>query len=448
MPVGYPYTQYSGIWTRQSQMQANSTYNWPWQPSDAWYDYFTPTAGSPYIYSSGVIGELQVSPNTGKLITQAVPGGTSYIGLTNAFLASDGKSISNSYTISYTSNYLSNINVFEDSSGNIYALFYKPYNPCVIKLNSSFGFVWRMDGTSGYSGFGYSATDGSGNIFFSTTYSSANGVIVKLNSSGSIATQNSLAYSGNPNATGFMINFSYNATSTRLYSGATIYPTGAKGFVSMDTSGFSVTAAYAMNVNGTLYDGPSGVRALSGSSDVFITGSYASTSKFFVARWTSDYGSSVWNLGIDFATTGMYLSGFVTDSSNNVYMTVGKTGANYIIKINSSGSIVWQRQIVCVYGSESAPSVTYANTTSVFLQTSPSSSNTTFIRILSDGSLTKFRASTGAVYELRASSLATETPTITTSSVPIGNGGNQGFPMSSTAESAGSAFASIVYKNQ
>ena len=192
------------------------------------------------------------------------------------------------------------------------------------------------------------AVDSSGNVYFGgDTYESVGTFqLLKYNNSGTLQWQKSLSNGGG-------------VYSLVLDSSANIYFTGSSNgsglsVVKYDTSG-SLQWQRAINDNGG--SGSNGVSgygiALDSSSNVYVSGLDADgdtgAATWFIAKYNSS-GTLQWQKYYA-ASSGYSISyGIAIDSSDNIYccgIVLSSTSNTYgtIIKLNSSGTLQWQRQL-------------------------------------------------------------------------------------------------------
>lgn len=200
-----------------------------------------------------------------------------------------------------------------DSSGNIYVLGRTnnvgagSYDIYLAKFNSSNVLQWqRAFGTTGNEYLGDAVLDSSGNIYIHLNYINGaiyNGVFAKYDSSGTVVWQNRI----------------YNSSS---------YSVSITGPMAVDSSN-NIFVPYTIGTGG-------------GQSYVAAIAKYNSSGTLV---WSTSYGTNT-------TSNPNYINGVAVDSSGNVYGVgyasgVGGSGLNgLILKFDSTGALLWQRVLL------------------------------------------------------------------------------------------------------
>ena len=151
------------------------------------------------------------------------------------------------------------------------------------------------------------------------------------------------------------------------------------------------------------------------NADLYVVGQYTASSSFVVTKLNASTGAFVWAKTLTATTSAFCVA---VDNSSNVYIG-GRTSANsVIVKVNSSGNLVWQRSVsIGVTSIIRSISVNNATNT-IYALCSPTSTSNNYSFILSvptDGSLTGTYSvgGTSVTYSSTSETLNALTPTFT-----------------------------------
>ena len=245
-----------------------------------------------------------------------------------------------------------------DSSGNVYVVGQDNFPNCIaFKLNSSGVLQWQktLGDNIWFNQFIGVALDSSGNIYVggeTTTYSSGNAgdfLIAKYNSSGTLQFQNQLY---DPSSAVYDDVWAIPVDSSGNY-----YPVGTAGYVVGFVAKFNSSNVLQWQKSFTPAD-PSNhfiifySSCVDSSGNIYCCGNYqdnASNINYGVIVKINSSGAIVWQRYVGNApydVTFFYIS---IDSSNNLYVAgYGSTATSfvtYIVKYNSSGVLQWQRSL-------------------------------------------------------------------------------------------------------
>ena len=280
------------------------------------------------------------------------------------------------WTLASTAYRIEQVNdIYIDSSNNIFitgsirGLQYSYYggNPFFAKLDSSGSFLMQKELTQQpqggvanqwyYGGMGRRIiTDSSGNIYVALGGRVIAGTLIKLNSSGVIQWQKCQEVANGTNAylchtfNGLVLDESngyvYTLSSPEEFNNAGVPVITVNKFNS--STGASVWRTnFESAVNTYLPWGSGLVKGPSGDLYFALACDHPSHN-IYIGKVSASTGSVIWTQ--KFATTvSDYSTGIAVDSSENIYVsgyTVGSTtGAVLILKYDSSGSLLWQRNI-------------------------------------------------------------------------------------------------------
>jgi|9_EtaG_2_1085328.scaffolds.fasta_scaffold20340_2 hypothetical protein len=235
-----------------------------------------------------------------------------------------------------------------DSSDNVYLVGDVPYQS---SLNHGAGFIakYNNSGTrqwhkklylSGW-GFGYKgvAVDSNDNVYAaSRVYSGSYRFwLVKYNSSGTIQANKKISGSSAMEIEGQGI---------AIDSSDNIYLTGISGNAAVTTKLNSSLAVQWSRAYGTDSHSPRSI-AVDSSGNVYVR-TYQSTNQH-ILKYNSS-GTLQWQRKVEITETGLD-GGLTVDSSGNVYFSYryavsgGSIADLIVVKLNSSGTVLWKRQI-------------------------------------------------------------------------------------------------------
>lgn len=192
--------------------------------------------------------------------------------------------------------------------------------------------------------------DSSGNVYCLGILNSTDIVLVKYNSSGTLQFQKSYTISATSVSLGFSGSGLFIDSSNNVYMTGAYALSGNRGFlIKTDSSGtilyqrsFYTNTSQSMNPSGVAVDSTGNAYVI-GTSQGFSTslgGQIAFLTKF------DSSGTNQWSINFDSRTS--VGNSLVIDSSNNVLMSgysssgAGNVNQHFVVKINSSGSLVWQ----------------------------------------------------------------------------------------------------------
>ncbi|HBH17411.1 MAG TPA: hypothetical protein DDX14_00420 [Cyanobacteria bacterium UBA9579] len=235
-----------------------------------------------------------------------------------------------------------------DSTGNIFVGGTASGDFVVIKMHPEGNLLWqqRYHGGSTDNGYDVMIAD-SGNIFlggYVFTDSNYDLTVIKLSPGGSIIWQKN--YDGGAD-TGFNINIDSNEN---------VYITGSSdngnndiAIVKTNSDG-NITWGKRLSSTNNISDTSCGVM-IADSGNIYITGySTASNSDIPVVKLSPD-GNIIWQRRFNSSNnSGDYAFDLRIDSSENVYIAGksynGTRDAHLLLKLNSSGSVVWAKRYV------------------------------------------------------------------------------------------------------
>jgi outer membrane protein assembly factor BamB len=238
-----------------------------------------------------------------------------------------------------------------DSSANVYNVGYTNQSGTndvlFAKYNSSGTLQWqkRLGGAGSDVGYGVTV-DSSGNIYIAGTTGdqsgSGRGIVAKYNSSGTLQWQKNII----PNLTSETSAYCITVDSSgNVYVGGMVSAGSAYDalIIKLDSSGtilWQRSLAGATNTTDTI-----NAITVDSSGNVYITGYGYSFTDTFVMKYNSS-GTLQWQRKLTISSD--YGTGISTDSSANVYVTIRGGSSNtfsHIVKYNTSGTIQWQRKL-------------------------------------------------------------------------------------------------------
>ena len=234
--------------------------------------------------------------------------------------------------------------VFVDSSGNVYAggNTESDHNAILFKYNSSGVLQWKksMGTSTSYEYINSIASDSSGNIY-ATGHFGSKPAVVKLNSSGNTIWQRQWNQSGSPD--GIVIDSSDN-----------IYVSGKTSAVGQGSDDFLLLK---WNSSGTIQWertlGASGSDraydiAIDSSDNLFVVGRYTVGGGDYdsvIARYDTS-GNVVWQRQLGGSSNDSYYDSIAADNSGNVYVCQWNQGDGFTIaKYDIDGNIQWQNYL-------------------------------------------------------------------------------------------------------
>ena len=246
-----------------------------------------------------------------------------------------------------------------DSSGNVYISGQtRPvgdYDCFVAKYNSSGTLQWQRSLGGNSSDYGYSvAVDSSGNVYvtgitFSQGQGSADILIAKFNSSGTVQWKRLLGSSNADYGNGIAVDSSGNSYITGYAASATY---GQDDIITAkyDTNG---NIQWQRILGGTGNDGGTAI-AVDSSGNSYITGytngSGAGNYDMLLVKYNSS-GTIQWQKTVGASNTD-WGEGIALDSSGNIYLagytnaTSGAGSYDFVVsKLNSSGTVQWSRTL-------------------------------------------------------------------------------------------------------
>lgn len=229
----------------------------------------------------------------------------------------------------------------------------------VAKYNSSGVIQWqRRLASAGYDIGNGIGLDSSENVYVCGMSNSSDIFLAKYNSSGTIQWQRRLGASSgqgrgiavDSSGNSHIVGYSYFAPidATRLV--VTKYNTsGTIQWQRRLGSAFSVGEAIAVDSSG----------------NVFVTGE-GNNGKIIIAKYDSS-GTIQWQISSSSSGTG---EGLTTDSSGNIYVLGKQTspvGIGFVIKMNTSGSILWQRSVTAPQNNAVLNGIAVDNSSNVYV---------------------------------------------------------------------------------
>lgn len=274
-----------------------------------------------------------------------------------------------------------------DSSNNVYVVGYythpttRYYVGLLIKYSTDGALLWQrsvypIPGATGEVIFKSVVVDSSGNVYVAgyTTISGYNLFLTKFDSSGTLVWQKSY-----DNATGSEVGYKITADSS-----GNLYVTGAAAsnpptstdynllVMKLNASGEIVWQKNIGNASGSYSEVGRGI-VLDSSNNVYVAGSTSSPSgyKCLVVKLDTD-GNVLWQKSFTDGTNNFYGFDIALDGSNNSYICGyyygGADLGGFILKLDSSGSIIWQRTLKAVLKIGTVPETVYLNGVAVGLQ--------------------------------------------------------------------------------
>jgi hypothetical protein len=257
------------------------------------------------------------------------------------------------------------------------------YDGFVAKLDSSGTFLWAQTLGSGNTDAYNVALDGAGNIYVAgdvtgpatfggTSFGSANGLVAKLSSSGTVLWAKGVGGSGSDYATSVAVDHSGNVYLMGNFQGtATIGKTtltsaaGNTFLARLDGSG---TVKWAEVLAGGHYGAE---LALDAAGNLYVAGGFTGTAHFgsttltsaggidaYVARlnsagavqWAHSFGGSGYDYAYGLAVDGsgnVYLSGLFQGTASFGTATFTATGLynGYLMELDSTGKVSWTKQL-------------------------------------------------------------------------------------------------------
>jgi len=213
-------------------------------------------------------------------------------------------------------------------------------------------------------------------------------------------------------------------TTKRYYNNAAEVNFGFIGFGSSDSAylGGDVSTTPLMKINSSFsvlwkafsssFDA---LAVVESNADLYVVGRYETGPLLYVMKLNASTGAFVWARTLSTSNRAVCVA---VDSSSNVYVG-GRTASNGIIlKVDSSGNLVWQRSVSIGVNSQiTSISVNTTNNT-IYALSSPTSTSNNYSFILSiptDGSLTGTYSVGGSsvTYASTSETLSALTPTFT-----------------------------------
>ena len=249
-----------------------------------------------------------------------------------------------------------------DSSGNIYASVSSGTNGGVMKITNAGAISWTkgQHPTAGGGAFGASvAIDSSNNVYSGLGIMDNNitGILVpkiyKLDSSGgTLITDGSSWYRAVAlSSNGTYLRGMITDTSNNVYIAGSYPFNGSSNYylIAKVNSSLTVSWAYYLAASG---DGKFYNVGLDSTGNVYAAGSVDTTTP--VITKFNNSGTKQWFYSVTGITTPSEITSLTTDLAGNSYVcgysnNGNTTGGTFIIKIDTSGAIVWQRKIT-MYG--------------------------------------------------------------------------------------------------
>jgi hypothetical protein len=160
------------------------------------------------------------------------------------------------------------------------------------------------------------------------------------------------------------------------------------------------------------------VACVESNADLYVVGQYTTSSLFVVIKLNASTGAFVWAKTLSATANALCVA---VDSSSNVYIGGGTSSNGVIIKVDSSGNLIWQRSVSIGVASQIRSIFVNTATNTIYAMSSPNSTSNNYSVILSiptDGSFTGTYSvgGTSVTYSSTSQTLSTLTPTFTSPS--------------------------------
>ncbi len=255
-----------------------------------------------------------------------------------------------------------------DGSGNMYVSgrISRPNNDnaLLVKYTAAGAVDWQKDIGTNSSGiddfFTRVVVDSSGNIITggSTESVGAGGrdmILMKFNSAGVVQWQRTLGTTGTE----------YGVEDIALDDNDDIYITGTQAFPNMIVAKYSSAGVlqWQREVNGGAQEWSTSL-TVDSSNNVIVCGySLSDTEDGLIVKWDSS-GVFQWDRRLQ-ETSDQKIYAVTTDSANNILLSC-ESGFLSTIKLDSSGSIVWQRDLTGVTGGEAGRRIVTDSSNNVY----------------------------------------------------------------------------------
>ena len=256
-------------------------------------------------------------------------------------------------------NYASPISITVDSSGNIYTVIDDMYSTTfgiiLIKYNGSGTVQWQKNLTNGRQLNGQDkggvTTDSSGNVYLTTVQRGADGydymVTVKYDSSGNLQWQRQLFNIIGMNIT---VDGSGNVYAVGFGSGVTSGQGNNGQIVKYDSSG-TLQWQKMLTISGNYSEYPNNI-AIDGSNNVYVSmyGNTSGNDVSYIIKLDSS-GAIQWQRQISKTSISVYAQNMAVTSAGDIYLVgryqqvVSGQQAMLVVKYNTSGTIQWQKDL-------------------------------------------------------------------------------------------------------
>jgi hypothetical protein len=179
--------------------------------------------------------------------------------------------------------------------------------------------------------------DSSGNVYASGYIDSADGLLVKYDSTGAVTWQIKWNISGRTIERGYGIALSANGN---IIVGGIVDDDVV--VIAFNSSGavvwaIGITAGSIQQVTDVTTDS---------SNNVYIVARNLDSNDSALIVKLNSSGTEQWQRTLSDSDTGEFVTAIDTDSSGNVYITMEKPSYQYLAKYNSSGTLQWQRSLI------------------------------------------------------------------------------------------------------
>lgn len=256
-------------------------------------------------------------------------------------------------------NYASPISITVDSSGNIYTLIDDMYSTTfgiiLIKYDGSGTIQWQKNLTNGRQLNGQDKggviTDSSGNVYITTVQRGADGfdymVTAKYDSSGNLQWQRQLF---NIIGMGIVVDSSGNVYAVGFGSGVTSGQGNNGQIVKYDSSG-TLQWQKMLSLSGNYSEYPNNV-AVDGSNNVYVSmyGNTTGNDVSYIVKLDSS-GSILWQRQVSKTSISVYVNNMAVTSAGDIYLAgryqqvVSGQQMMLVVKYNTSGTIQWQNDL-------------------------------------------------------------------------------------------------------
>lgn len=333
-----------------------------------------------------------------------------------------------------------------DSSNNVYCLVGTDddvNDVTIFKFTNSGTLLWQTTITASIAFTPYIAgpdlaTDSAGNVYASLYYDNSldqSQTLIKLNSSGVLQWQKVVSGDGNGYPQGLTVDSSDNIIMNGTYATPSVFANVL--LTKFDSNGNLLWQKGFANPFGSALMTEPGLVATDSSNNIIVTIRYQAVDNYnngSVVKLDTN-GNLLWQVNFPGVASGPVYQfyGVAVDSSNNIYVS-GWGGENYnnrnfyIVKLNSAGSIQWQRSFGSsdaedTYWYWSARTIDVSNTNYVisgYSYAKGGNADAITVQLPTDGSLT----GTYGLFTYAATTIVTNTTEfiVSTPNMPVSNG--------------------------